>query len=218
LEPFLIHFFTEKQAKAGKQFLFRMKPFSCVKGEKGAGDEMKVRLLARALTLRWIAVSLASVCLIGASGSAAILTFDANLDGLQETPPNASPAFGFAELTLDDSSGLVTITTGNYQDLLGPSTAVHIHGLAGPGVSAPVIIALTLDQPGATTGTFSGSGTLTVAQIAGMEAGNTYVNVHSSVFPGGEIRGQLFQVPEPSSILLACAGLAGLTLVSRRKK
>ena len=179
---------------------------------------MKVDLRERLVSLRWLAVSLLGACFVGTSASAAILTFEANLDGLQETPPNASPAFGFAELTLDDSSGFVTITTGTYQDLLGGSSGVHIHGLAGPGTAAPVIIALTLDSPGATTGTFSGSGTLTGAQIAGMIAGDTYVNVHSSVFPGGEIRGQLELVPEPSSVALACAGLAGLVVIIRRRK
>lgn len=180
---------------------------------------MKLKLSARALRLRWIAVSLTSVCLIGTSVSAATLTFDANLDGLQEVPPNASPAFGFAELTLNDVSGAVTITTGTYQDLLGGSSGAHIHGLSGPGVASGIIIGLTLDTPGATTGTFSGGGTLTAPQIAGMIAGDTYVNIHSSVFPGGEIRGQLFQVtvPEPSSIVLVCASLAGL-FVFRRKK
>src|SRR5207249_387416 len=101
---------------------------------------------------------------------------------------------------------------------LGGSTGVHIHGLAGPGVAAPIIIALTLDQPGATTGTFSGSGTLTAAQITGMENGQTYVNVHSNVFPSGEIRGQLFLVPEPSSVMLACTGIFGLFFIGRRKK
>ncbi len=49
---------------------------------------------------------------------ATILNFEVNLDGLQEVPPNASPSFGFADLTLDDSSGLVSMTTGTYQDLL----------------------------------------------------------------------------------------------------
>jgi len=179
---------------------------------------MQVHSLARGLSFRWAVIPLIGACLLGASASAAILTFEANLDGLQETPPNASPAFGFAQFTLNDISGLVTITSGNYQDLLGPSTAVHIHGLSGPGVASAVIIALTLDQPGATTGTFSGGGTLTAPQIAGMEAGNTYVNVHSNVFPGGEIRGQLFLVPEPSSVILACTGIFGLFIVSRRRK
>ena|SRR5258705_1872574 len=179
---------------------------------------MKVCVLARVLSFRWLVVSIIGGCLVGASASAATLTFEANLDGLQEVPPNASPAFGFAQLTLDDVSGFVTITTGTYQDLLGGATGAHIHGLSGPGVSSGIILPLTVDTPGATTGTFSGSGTLTGAQVAGMIAGDTYVNVHSSVFPGGEIRGQLELVPEPSSVALACAGLAGLVVIIRRRK
>jgi hypothetical protein len=188
-----------------------------IRTRKG-GYKMRVHLWTRVLPIRWVIVFLTGLCLLGASASAAILTFDANLDGLQETPPNASPAFGFAELTLDDVSGFVTITTGTYQDLLGGATAVHIHGLSGPGVASAIILGLTLDTPGATTGTFSGSGTLTAAQITGMVNGQTYVNVHSQVFPGGEIRGQLFQVPEPVSAVLTCLGLVGLLVVSRKEK
>ena len=87
---------------------------------------------------------------------------------------------------------------------------MRIHGLAGPGVSAPVIIGLTLDTPGATTGTFSGSGTLNAVQIAGMEAGNTDVEVHSQVFPGGEIRGQLYSAGAIQRRVDVCrAGRAG---------
>jgi len=179
---------------------------------------MRVRQAARVFRLRWLAVYLVCVSLIGTGVSAATLTFEANLDGLQETPPNASPAFGLCDLTLNDVSGLVTITTGSYQDLLGGSTAVTLNGPAGPGTSAAVLLVLTLDTPGAATGTFSGGGTLAAGNITDMINGNTYVNIRSAVWPNGEIRGQLFSVPEPSSMALACAGLAGLVLVRRRKK
>jgi len=164
-----------------------------------------------------MAVSLASVCLLGTPVSAAVLTFEANLDGLQEVPPNASPAFGLADLTLDTGSGFLTITTGTYQDLLGGATAVTLND-AAIGVSGPIILTLTLDTPGAATGTFSGSGTITAGQVTDMMNVNTYVNIRSQVFPNGEIRGQLFQVPEPSTVLLTCGGLAGLAFVSRRRK
>ena len=112
---------------------------------------------------------------------------------------------------MDDVSGNVTVTTGTYQDLLGNSASVAIYD-AAVGSNGPSILALTNDTIGATTGTFSGSGESTLAQVADMVAGNTYVNIRSNVFPNGEIRGQFFSVPEPSSIVLGL--LAGLGLLA----
>ena len=178
---------------------------------------MRVYSLVRGLSSRWTIIPVIGACLLGVSASAAILTFEANLDGLQEVPPNASPAFGQADLTLDTVSGLVTITTGTYQDLLGGATVVTLND-AAIGFNGPIALALTLDTPGAATGTFSGSGTITAGQVTDMIATNTYINIRSQVFPSGEIRGQLFVVPEPSSVLLACSGIVGLLVVSRRKK
>ena len=48
------------------------------------------------------------------------------------------------------------------------------------------------------------------ALIAGIEHGQTYLNIHTSQFTGGEIRGFLVPVPEPSTPFLLGCGLAGL--------
>jgi hypothetical protein len=152
--------------------------------------------------------------------SAVTLNFQANLDGLQVVPPNASPAFGSADLTLDTVSGAVNIVSGTYQDLLGGANAVTLNGMAAPGTNAGVLLTLTLDTPGAATGTFSGGGTLGIMAIGGMQAGNTYINIRSQVFPSGEIRGQIFlqPVPEPGSIALAALGALGLVARTRRRR
>jgi hypothetical protein len=173
--------------------------------------------LTRFLSFRQVVLPLIGVCLLGASASAAILTFEANLDGFQVNPPNASPAIGFGELTLDTTTGFLTITNSSYQDLLGNSTAVSIND-APIGSNGVVILALTLDSPGTTTSTFSGSGTITAGQVTDMIATNTYIVIRSNVFPSGEIRGQLYVVPEPSSLLLACTGVFGLFLMRHRRK
>lgn len=125
----------------------------------------------------------AAFLLIGTQAASAVtLNFEANFDGLQVVGPNASPAFGFGSLTLDTVSGAVNIVTGTYQDLLGGATAVTLNGMAAPGNNAGVLINLTLDTPGAATGTFSGGGTLAAAGIAGMQAGNTSLSA-AGCFP-----------------------------------
>ena len=50
---------------------------------------------------------------------------------------------------------------------------------------------------------------------AGLAAGRSYLNIHTSAFPGGEIRG--FLIPEPASLALFGLGFAGLAAARRRQ-
>jgi len=59
------------------------------------------------------------------------------------------------------------------------------------------------------------SGTTLAAQVPNILAGRSYINFHTSQFPGGEIRGTLVEVPEPSTLLLA---LGSIGLLSRRRR
>ena len=117
-----------------------------------------------------------------------VIYLKAELGGSQEVPSNASTANGIAIVIYDPSTRLLKLI-GDYQNLSAIATASHIHSPAAPGSNAPVLITLT--NTGGISGTISGSGTLTVAQETDLLGGNMYVNVLSSIFPGGEIRGQL---------------------------
>ncbi len=173
------------------------------------------------LSLKWLAVPLLGASFLLSTARAQTLTFGVELDGFQEVPPNSSPGVGDAELTLDTSSGYVNIVAngGSYQDLLGNSSAVSINGPAGYGTNAAVLIVLTLASPGTTSGTFSGNGTLSGANMAAMIATDTYINLRSNVYPSGEIRGQIVLIPEPSSMALVALGsLGGFSVLRRRRK
>lgn len=137
--------------------------------------------------------------------SAQKTNFEATLSGGNEVPAVQSSASGRATFQLSQSgtSLLYTITVNGIENPL----MAHIH-LASVGKDGPPVVPLypTKDHP-AKMGEFSGelaSGTITSAQLVGplkgktvadllenIRNGDTYVNVHSKVHPGGELRGQV---------------------------
>ncbi len=139
--------------------------------------------------------------------SAANFTYTFVANGAQSATPSAG--IGNFVVTLDDISGAVTVN-GTFSGLTGNINNQHIHGLAAPGANASVILGLT--GTGTTSGTVFGSGTLSPANVTGMKNGLTYVNIHSTSFGGGEIRGQV--VPEPTSL----SALAGAAMLLRRRR
>jgi hypothetical protein len=142
-----------------------------------------------------------------------IRVYQLTLDTASEVPaPNIGDATptGLATLVVDTSSGLVEVT-GSYTGMTTDVTAAHLHGLADPGVATGVLFGF--DTTGGVAGTFSGTGTLSAENLAGLLDGKTYVNVHTSQNGAGEIRAQV--VPEPSSMLLVLLG--ALPLLARRR-
>jgi CHRD domain len=115
--------------------------------------------------------------------------YTATLSGSSEVPPVETAASGSATVTLN---GMDMTLVGTYEGLSGPAQAAHIHGPAAEGANADVVIPLTLTEGStAGSGTLAGTATLTEAQLADLQAGLYYVNVHTEANGGGEIRGQL---------------------------
>jgi uncharacterized repeat protein (TIGR01451 family) len=123
------------------------------------------------------------------------LLFLANLTGAQEVPATGSTATGTAALLLSPDEKTARISL-NFSGLSSAQTAAHIHGAGAPGISAPVLFPL----PNGQISDFEIA--LAPGQADDLKSGLWYVNVHSTNFPNGEIRGQLGSTPSGSSLQL----------------
>ena len=145
-------------------------------------------------------------------------TLYAVMNGANEVPFNSTGGSGTCTVTLDDVTGSVSVT-GSFTGLTSNATAAHIHGLAGPGMNAGIIVGLV--ETGGTSGNVSGGGTLTPGEVTGMLNGMTYINVHTSSNPGGEIRGQVLAavpaMPWTYGAALAVLALLGGAFVLTRR-
>ena len=161
-----------------------------------------------------VSTSLFILCLAGTS-SATMWNISSFMDGSQETPPNASPATGTVTGTYDDVGNILSITT-MASGFVAPVSAAHIHK-APAGVAGGVIFPLT-GATGSTSYFSVNLFTYTAANETDLFAGLHYVNIHSSTFPGGEIRGQLLAspVPEPATLVALCLG--GLSMLRKRRR
>ncbi|MCO6453692.1 MAG: CHRD domain-containing protein [Pirellulaceae bacterium] len=115
------------------------------------------------------------------------------LSGAQEVPPNGSPATGTATITLDTHTGDFTWDV-SYTPLQGVFTVAHFHGPAPQGLNAPVEVPITATV-NPVTRTAVGAAVLSAEQITDLLAGQWYLNIHTNLFPGGEIRGQVLYSP-----------------------
>lgn len=190
--------------------------------------------------MRRLAMVLAIAALVAAPTTVlAAEPFSAVLTPEAEVPPASGDGSGSASVTISDDGTSITYEV-TYQGLSGPAGAAHIH-FGAADVAGPVIIPLEVgDSP--FSGTSSEADYAAPSDAAApqtwaealdaIRAGDTYINVHTEAFPGGEIRGQLAELPDTATpgsevdnrsaapslpaIVLALLGFAILVFALRR--
>jgi hypothetical protein len=115
-------------------------------------------------------------------------SFVALINGDQEVPPSGSTAYGLAIVKLNMDSSKMKIDM-MVDGLTGSITGVHMH-LGGDSVNGPVAVDLTEFVDGKVIqGTVDSSDFLSI--VDSLVSGLVYLNVHTGIYPNGEIRGQL---------------------------
>jgi hypothetical protein len=174
------------------------------------------------------------------------ITFVADLTQALEVPPTGSPATGTAIIVLDTTANTMHVHVTFSDLTSGTTASHIHCCLASPfETGASVMVATTTPTfpgfpKGVTTGTydmsfnlldagtynpmfvtssFNPSGTIAGAEaalVAGIEDGKTYLNIHTTNFGGGEIRGFLVAA-EPASLVLLSTAVLCFGLIRRRK-
>ena len=185
---------------------------------------------------------LAAVVAMPAAAQKSVYT--AVLNGPSESTANASPGTGSATVTIDSNLSTMRIQE-SFSGLLAGVTASHIHcctmipgtGTVGVATTTPTF----LDFPsGVAAGNYDHTFDMTLASsynapfvtanggingaflalITGLNEGNAYANIHTNLFPSGEISGFLHAapVPEPETYAMLLAGLAIISAMARRRR
>ncbi|HJR85328.1 MAG TPA: CHRD domain-containing protein [Nitrososphaeraceae archaeon] len=160
----------------------------------------------KSISLGIVAIGILSILIVGTTPLTLLVNaqeseqkFIAELTGKEEVPPNESPSSGFAwvKTTNDEIRYKVNVTD------MDKVNAAHIH-LAEAGKNGPVALTLFMGGPTEQVNGTVGEANVTASNmegpmkgkdvtdlVAAIKNGTMYVNVHTTDFPNGEIRGQL---------------------------
>ena len=165
-----------------------------------------------------------------------ITTYSAVLSGANESPVVVTAGTGFTTVSYDSILHALTIDV-TFSGLTGLTTASHIHCCTPPAnvgvaTTTPTFAGFPLNV---TSGTYhnvldltqasswnpafitANGGTTASAEAffgAGFINGQSYLNIHSTFAPGGEIRGLL--TPEPATLTLVGGSLLALAAARKR--
>lgn len=158
--------------------------------------DMNTGLTRRASVI--VAIFTTSLFALLSASVAHAVSFTANLNGAAEVPPNASANSGITKIKINPATGLLSWTTTSTIPV-GSMTGHHIHQ-ANAGANGSVVVGFA---------SYSGTQTISTTVAASIIANpaNFYVNLHTTPFPGGEIRGQITADPVVCSMDIDDDGL-----------
>lgn len=164
------------------------------------------------------------LAIVAGSASAQVVSINVPLTGAAERPAVTTVASGNAALTVDFATNILTYTLTwqrlnndvNNTNNISIFAHIHLRNVNPNGTftdNGPVAIDFGNNLSSGTTGTRN----LTAAQALALWNGRGYVNVHSSTFQSGELRGDIAagQIPAPGAAALV--GVAGLAALRRRR-
>ena len=133
------------------------------------------------------------VCLVGCLGSVSAQssrTFKTRLSPVPIDVAMQSTIAGTGTVTAVLSGSKLSVT-GSFEGLKSPATTAQVHRSPVRGVRGPVAFDLAVAKTDAASGTLSGTVDLTALQVADLDKGRLYVQVHSEKAPDGNLWGWL---------------------------
>lgn len=157
---------------------------------------------------RGVLMAVATIAVMGMASpaQAEIIRFTASLSGANEAPALIlTGAFATARVELDTTSQTVSWVIDVF-NLPSGITNAHFH-VGGPGVAGPTVVNIPFTANQSNDFTLSGSATSANLNVRGdqgirswedfmqaLTGEQTYLNIHTAVNGGGEIRGQVLRV------------------------
>jgi len=161
-----------------------------------------------------ITLTAALALVLSGPASAIIIPLTSSMDGAQADAGDGtgSPGIGSADITFDTDTNLLSWSI-EWSGLIGTPSLMHFHGAALPNQHAGVQVSTGVAGP-----PVIGNAILLAGQVDDLLADLWYLNLHTTAYGGGEIRGQVTVVPEPGTIMLLAAGLGILGVHGRTRQ
>lgn len=196
------------------------------------------------MKIRAFAPMLLATMLLNVPQAQAATVFGSTLSGANEAPPNASVAIGTGLMTLSDAQDVLGISAV-FLGLSGGTTMGGLYCCAPAGMNGGLAVNFSGFATGVSFGGYANSfnllssssyapsflavhgGTASGARnalIAGLLAGQSYINIATTAYTNGEIRGQNSQftpvspVPEPSQWAMLLGGLFATASIARVRR